>query len=137
MKTEDSFRHRYCESRGLTPERFRGDLLARTLYPPARPLVPLLRLADPEYFQPDLEFIDAVGLMTDLEGFHEALDDYVGHYANRRFLRHRLRLRISARRMWRIARQVLPGPASAGLEQRMRAADSVTPFDRHPPQPRG
>jgi hypothetical protein len=124
-----SFQALYCDRWGVSPDRFRNDLLARTVYPHARLLAPLLRLMT-GHFQADYEFIDDVAHLERVELFHDAMDSYVGHFSNRGFLRRGLRLRISARRMWRIVSEVLPGTPAAGMAIKLEDQGSVTPFLR-------
>jgi hypothetical protein len=132
MKKPSSFQFRYCQRWGVAPGAFRADLLARSLYPHARPLAPLLRRLDSQHFQADYEFIDDVGHLENIESFQDALDGYVGHFSNQTFLRHQLRLRVSVRRMWRIVREILTDEPTAGLARRMEGRGSVTPFERKP-----
>jgi hypothetical protein len=130
----ETFQARYCERRGVNAAGFRDDLLARTLYPHARPLAPLLSLLDAQYFQADREFIADVAELGSIDGFADALDCYVQHFSNRGFLRHQLRLRISARRMWRIVRETFPEGRSAELERKIVGRGSGNPFDGDPRQ---
>ncbi|WP_157772436.1 hypothetical protein [Lacunisphaera limnophila] len=112
----------------MSPADFRADLLTRTLYLPARPLVRLLAWFDSEYFQADYEFIDDVVQLADTAGFRDALDCYAQHFSNRRFLRSRLRLRISARRMWRVVHEIVPSGPSGGAKDGRMDHGSLTPF---------
>lgn len=130
-----SFQALYCSRRGVSPERFRRHVLARSLYPHARLLAPLLAWVD-GHFQADYEFIDDVAHLERVELFHDAMDSYVGHFSNRGFLRRGLRLRISARRLWRLVSEVLPGTPAAGLASKLEKQDSVTPFAGKPIRPK-
>ncbi|AOS45904.1 hypothetical protein Verru16b_02995 [Lacunisphaera limnophila] len=123
-----AFQARYCARWGVSPADFRADLLTRTLYLPARPLVRLLAWFDSEYFQADYEFIDDVVQLADTAGFRDALDCYAQHFSNRRFLRSRLRLRISARRMWRVVHEIVPSGPSGGAKDGRMDHGSLTPF---------
>jgi hypothetical protein len=132
-----TFQALYCARWHVPPARFRADLLSRTLYPHARPFAPAIGWLNRQHFQADFEFVDDVAYLEKVEGFQDALDCYTAHFSNRGFLRAHLRLRISARRMWRIVREILPGTPGASLARRMEARDSVTPFGRKdlPPRP--
>jgi len=132
----NSLQSRYCARHGINPAEFRAKLLARSLYPHARLLAPLLRLLDRQYFQADYEFVDDVAYLEDIERFHDALDSFVGHFSNRGFLRYSLKMRISARRMWRIARENLPGTPSARLEAEVEGSHSITPFSKDSSKPK-
>ncbi len=123
-----SFQSLYCARRGITAAQFRNDLLNRTLYPHARPFAFLLRRMPGPHLQADFEFIDDVAHLENMDGFHDALDGYVGHFSNATFTRRRLRLRISARRMWQVVREILPGRPRKGLDQQMDRHGSGTPF---------
>jgi hypothetical protein len=126
----------YCEREGLSPAAMRDVLLQRTLYPHARLIVGLgLRLV-PRFFRADFEFIDDVGCIRNLQDFSLVLGGYIEHPTNRSFLRRRLRLRISARRMLRIVRAVL-APAGRDAPETRNSRQTLAPFGRSPAGPAG
>ena len=108
-----------CAREGLSPEALPAVLFRRTLYPHARLVAPLVRRLDRRHFLADYEFIEDVGHLRSLADFSLALGSYVEHPANWGFLRRRLRIRVSARRMLLLVRaafappgQVLPPPTT-------------------------
>lgn len=130
MKTEE-FQSWYCEWWSVPPAEFHAIVLRRTLYPQARLLAVLLRHLDRQFFQADHDFIEDVGHIRNAAGFADAVQAYVDHFSNRRFLRHRLRLRVSVRRMWRLVREVMTEDPPSILARKLRAPDSFTPFSVH------
>jgi hypothetical protein len=109
-----TFAEIYGEREGLSPAALRETLLQRTLYPHAR-LIAWLGLRHlPGLFLADREFIEDVCCLRNLQDFSLVLGGFVEHPSNRNFLRRRLRIRISARRMLRIVRAVLT-PAGRGV----------------------
>lgn len=131
----DSFKVRFCERYGVPPAAFGEALLRRALYPHARPLCWFLGMWDRHYFQPDFEFIEDVAHLRSAAYFAEAMDCYINHPYNRRFLRRRLRLRISGRRMWEEVNAIFPIGTRGRLATDLRGAGSVEPFLREPRPP--
>ena len=93
-----SFAERYCSVHRLGNREFIEAVLARSLYPQARLLRPVLRLL-PCYFKPDREFIASVGELRRMRDFDREVFAYVNDPGNRGFLRRVLRLRVSAGRL--------------------------------------
>jgi hypothetical protein len=124
-----TFAEIYGERTGLAPAELNRVLFNRTLYPAARLIAGLVRWLNPRHFIADNEFCEDVGNLRSLEDFSLALGSYIEHPANRGFLRRRLRIRVSARRMLQIVRTVfapngrVTAPSAAG--------DTFEPFD-HP-----
>lgn len=126
-----TFREIYGEREGITAMELNHRLFRLTLYPHARPFVWLLRRLHPRHFVADYEFTEDVGHLRSLEDYTLALGSYLEHPSNHGFLRRRLRIRVSARRMFRIVRSVFPprGPAaSPALSDR----NTFEPFDGPP-----
>ncbi|MDI1248285.1 MAG: hypothetical protein PSV13_05320 [Lacunisphaera sp.] len=124
-----TFAEIYGERTGLAPAELNRVLFLRTLYPAARLIAGLVRWLNPRHFIADYEFCEDVGNLRSLEDFSLALGSYLEHPANRGFLRRRLRIRVSARRMLQIVRTVfapngrVTAPSAAG--------NTFEPFD-HP-----
>ena len=130
METEfRSFMMRYCRTRGVLPAAFANQLLLETLYPHARPLLGLLTQLNPDHFRADYEFIEDVSRMQHHTDFGDAVECYITHPANAGFLRRRLRLRISVRRMLRLANDVFPQELREELRVRLQKKNTLTPFD--------
>jgi hypothetical protein len=108
-----TFSELYCARKRIAPSAASERLFRDALYPHARPFVALFRLVRRRYFQADREFIEDVGYLRSLEDFSLALGCYLEHPDNRGYLRRRLHLRVSARRLLRIVRSVFT-PAAPG-----------------------
>ena len=93
------FSERFCRRTGVTPARWHAVALRRALYPHARLLRPLLAALDPEFFAADRDFISGVGRLTRHSDFVIEAEEFAHHPANQSFLRRRLRLRVSVRRL--------------------------------------
>ena len=63
--------------------------------------LPFLAFFFPHYFDADNELIAAVGLLRTPETLDDEIHCFYDHPANRRFLRRKLHLRISVRRVRR------------------------------------
>ncbi len=93
-------------------EEFASFLFWRCLYRRAVPLVPLLRAMDPDYFAPDRELIARVARVQTMRELGEELRDFSEDSRNRSWLRRFGRVRLSTRRVRRVARAFL---AEAGV----------------------
>lgn len=119
---------------GIIPAAFTTDLLFRTLPPHARPLVGLLGVCDRQYFHADYEFIEDVSHLKSAAGFWAAVESYIQHPSNAWFLRRRLRLRISVRRMLAVVEHVFPEKVSPELAALLAEQGTLPPFT-HLPEP--
>jgi hypothetical protein len=134
METEyRSFLMIYCRAQGVFPADFPTEVLLKTLYPHARPLFGLLTQLNPDFFRPDYEFIEDVSCMQNHRDLSHAVENYVTNPANKGFIRRRLRLRISVRRMLRLVHGVFPQELSREVRDRMQAKNTLTPFDEETP----
>ena len=95
----------YCRQRGLPAAEFERALLRETLPPAARRARFLLALI-PRYFEPDLIFIHHVGRLRRLDDLSYEEIEFRQDRANRSFLRGRLRLRVSTRRLRQVVERV-------------------------------
>lgn len=123
-----SFQARYCERMGVIPAAFPTDLLLKALPPHARTLLGLLGAVDRQHFQADYEFIEDVSQIKRPADFWAAAESYAGHPANSGFLRRRLRLRISVRRMLAIVQHVFPDELPPGLMAMLEEQGTIAPF---------
>ncbi|HVZ64932.1 MAG TPA: hypothetical protein VG936_10200 [Lacunisphaera sp.] len=119
-----TFSELYCARERIAPSDAPERLFRAGLYPHARLFVRLIRLLRRRHFLADHEFIEDVGYLRSLEDFSLALGCYIEHPDNRGFLRRRLRLRVSARRVLRIVRSVFTPAVRAAQSQR----DTFEPF---------
>jgi hypothetical protein len=117
---------RFAERAGLTVEQAELRLFREALYPEARWLGPLLRLRR-GHFDPDWRFVRAAGRATTMDEFQVEVRHYSDDKAHRGWLRGRLRLRVSVRRLRRIARELLPASALARGEARIPATNAALP----------
>lgn len=117
----------YCEREGLSPGELNRTLFLRTLYPQARLFLRFVRWLAPGHFTADHEFCKEVGNLRSLEDFTLVLASYIEHPSNWGFLRRKLRIRVSARRMFRIVRTVFePG---GRVTPPVSARNTFEPFD--------
>jgi hypothetical protein len=104
---ERSFASRYCAKHGLRHSRYEQVVLRHSLHRAAWLLYPLLACR-PSYFATDRELIRIAGGCRTLWDFDTEAKDYSVHPDNRGWLRGTLKLRLSARRLRRLVREVLP-----------------------------
>lgn len=107
-----TFADAYCSSHRVRPEDYEHIVFLRTLHPVARIFRGTLGLI-PRYFAADHSFIRSVGALTRRRDFGLEELDYVHDPANRGFLRRKLRLRVSARRLYALVRAELPHDTGA------------------------
>lgn len=106
-KPLSTLRARVCAARRWSPEEFGRRLFWLCLHRRAVPWVPMLRLLDPEYFAPDFELVArAAGVRTWRE-LREEIRDFTTDSRNAKWLRRQGRVRISTRRLQRLARPYL------------------------------
>lgn len=98
-----TFADLYCARHRLPPAAFTPRVLRHSLRLHARLLRPVLEFAHPGFFDPDIDFVSAVGRLTSLRGFAEERTDFHHHPGNRNALRTFFRLRISSARLRRLA----------------------------------
>ena len=99
-----TFAEIFCAQRCIPPAEYTQRLFRAALYPHARLVAPLLRAVHRRHFVADYEFVEDVGHLTCVADFSLAMGSYIEHPDNRGFLRRRLRLRVSARRMLHLVR---------------------------------
>ncbi|HTZ21581.1 MAG TPA: hypothetical protein VMC06_11935 [Opitutaceae bacterium] len=93
---------------GLHPNQYENTVLRLCLYRKALVLRPLLQCYNRNYFAPDRDFIRRVGKIRRREELTRELDEFYYHPKNRGWLRRRLNLRISCRKLVALAREVMP-----------------------------
>lgn len=97
-----TFAEIFCRRLGIGLARYADAMLLRCLYPWAVPLLPVIRLVAPDYFASDLRLVHAVGRLASPRGLAGELAVFRRDPEQRNFLRRRLRLRISSRRVARL-----------------------------------
>ncbi len=108
-----TFAAKFCRHHGVRPEDFGGAVLRHTLYLPARWAGPLLRLFDRQHFAADLEFIQTLANLTKRSQFLAEARAFNYHPANLGFLRRKLRLRVSVRRLRALFEEVMAPESDA------------------------
>jgi hypothetical protein len=107
-----TFAEKFCAKHCLPLEKYEKIVLSRSLYPAARLLRPVLVLKA-NYFAADHEFVLRVGRLMRLGGFEAEVQDFLYDPNNRGFLRRVLKLRVSARRLRRVVRDLTEqGPSN-------------------------
>ena len=86
--------------------RFVDEMLRRTLYPHALWLLPFAELFRSRFLAPDREIIGDIGYASDMKGVGDVISRMPWYYGRRWGFRRWSRLRISSKRMRRIAREI-------------------------------
>jgi len=102
----------YCEEHRCTLEEFPQCAFRECLHRHARPFAPLLGGFRAKYFAADRGLIIAAGRAAKRSEVRAAIDDYFNEPDNRRWLRARLNMRLSTRRLVGLANRYLPGSGS-------------------------
>lgn len=111
-----TFKQAYCERVGCREQEFRHRLFRKTLYGHARPVALFIRLFRPTFFAMDFELIDSAGNAQSWKDLSNAIEEF--SFSNKLRggpLRRTFRIRISCRRLGRLARRL--------MAQRETAAD--------------
>ena len=105
-----TFAQLYCAQTGCAPHKFRQRIFWRTLHWHAVPLAPLLLISD--YFESDRDLIDACSHATHMQQIHEEIRDHPVNPHHGRWLHRYARVRISTRRLRRLAARYLAKAAT-------------------------
>jgi len=98
-----TFAEAYCLVAGCPESRFARKVFWSCLHGPAIPLVPVITLLQPGYFNVEAQLIAHAGRATSLRLVDEEIRVFRSEFANQRWPRRGLRLRISTRRLRRLA----------------------------------
>jgi hypothetical protein len=101
-----TFAARFCAHQGIPFDQFQEVLLQRTLHRSALQVRTLLNLKR-NFFAPDREFIESVGRASNMRELEAVINDFSDSRTNDGLLRGTLKMRVSARKLRRIARQYL------------------------------
>jgi hypothetical protein len=112
-----TFSELFCERYGVAPERYARVMFRRCMHRRAWLFLPLLWLLPDEYFLADHELIRDVARLTSTRALSDDLADFYSHSSNMRFLRRRLRLRISGRRVSHLVHRVLAGRERTDIQK--------------------
>ena len=114
MVSRSNFAVQFCQRRNLAPERFVEEALAHALYPHAHILYAILVWLHPDFGAADVDFINGVGRLSRLQDFWGEAEEFAHHPRNFGFLRQRLRIRVSARRLRRLMKKTLSVTTTEG-----------------------
>lgn len=98
-----TFKTAYCTAHACPPEHFDRQVFRAVLHRRGLPAAVLVRLVNPGFFQADFELIRAAGEATDSRQLEECLQDYRFDSRNLHWARRRVFLRVSTRRLRRLA----------------------------------
>ncbi len=107
-----TFQELYCAKHGCSPEQFHRRVFRHCLYPHARPIAPLIRLLNYDFFAADRTLLLSVAEAVSMKRVREEVRDYFWDSNNRGWMREALRIRMSGQRLKDLARQYLPESSS-------------------------
>lgn len=99
-----TFKTAYCTAHACPPEHFGRRVFLAALHGRALPAAWVLYLLKPGFFQADFELIRAAGEATDSRQLEEYLQEYRLDSHNLHWARRHAFLRVSTRRLRRLAR---------------------------------
>ena len=102
-----TLREKYCSEYGCDEREFATRVFRRCLHRRLVPFASLVALLRPDYFAPDWELVRRAGAVRSLAELAEEVGDFRNDARNQRGWRARLRMRLSTRRLQRLARQLL------------------------------
>ena len=104
-----TFEQAYCQRHGCSPAQFTEQVFWRCLPPLARLALPsLIAMFNPIYFSPDHELIQAAGRADNMSQIDHQIMEFQDDSRNDDWWRRRARVRISTRRLRRLAHQYFP-----------------------------
>lgn len=102
------FRTAFCEWFNCPPTQFEKKAFWRCLYPHAVPVARLIQLVNPAYFELDLQTLRHIGNASTVAHLLAEVNSFRADYRMRsRFLHDVLRIRISGKRVLRLASKVM------------------------------
>jgi hypothetical protein len=107
-RQRNTFAELYCRANRCLPEDFPTQLFWESLHRHALPFAPFILLFNSKYFDADRKLIDEVSRAEKLDVVWEAVRDFFVNPRHTGWLRRRANIRISGRRLTRIARLYLP-----------------------------
>lgn len=126
-----TFSELYCSRHKISSDRFDSVVLARSLYPHARLVAPVILMLWPRHFAADLDLIRGVGQLRRMRDFSLETLDYSHHPGNQGGLRRAFKLRVSTKRLRRIVAETLHPSGSS----RPDPDGTDVPFSSSPDQP--
>lgn len=101
-----TFKTAYCTSLACPPEQFDQQVFRRILHRRILPAAVVLHAINPHFFQVDFELIRAAGEAADSRQLEEYLQEHRLDSRNLHWARRCAFLRVSTRRLRRLARQI-------------------------------
>ena len=105
---ELTFKEVVCRRHGIAPADFVEFTFDFCLFPYARPAVRVLRALRPSFFASDLKMIESVADISDRKLVQKTLDRHRENFPVRGLLRRHLQLRVSGKKVLRLATKLLP-----------------------------
>ena len=100
----------YCEKHHVRPDQFVASVFWKTLYPHARLWgIPIILLM-PRAFEADRDFIMQVGQVETMDQYVDVEEGFHRWPGCRSFLRGKLRLRVTSRRVRRLVEELIAEP---------------------------
>ena len=106
--SEPTFAECFCAQNQIKPADFARCVLKRSLTPQTRWVRWFLPLIEPAHFTADFDLIYSVGELRRLREFPDEVTRFNAHPANCGWLRRKLGLRVSSRRLRGLVRTTLP-----------------------------
>lgn len=124
-----TFKTAYCIAHRCPPERFGDRVFRTTLHRRTLPVALILRRLKSELFEADFELIRAAGDATDPRQLEEYVQEYRLDSRNLSWARRAALLRISTRRLRRLARSTWTSASGAQASTMLAAAPGSAPSD--------
>ncbi|MBI4659717.1 MAG: hypothetical protein HY735_12825 [Verrucomicrobia bacterium] len=106
-----TFKQAYCEKFHCLEEAYEKEVFWRCLYRHALPFAASIYRKKPEFFREDFDLIREVGNMEDADTFRSEINFYYGrNIRERNWLRRKLCIRLSAKRLMKLKNDVFRTP---------------------------
>ena len=128
---QEFFRDRFCRCFDVPADEFLDRLVERAMSRRARLMLPLATALHPGYLQADHDFADDLGACRSYSELQRSTLNISRYYTEWQFLRWKLGVRMSARRMMKLAAKIygfenrLPGSSAAALQAAISDGDSM------------
>jgi hypothetical protein len=103
-----SFRDRFCEQHGCSPDAFVQKVFWATLYRHAVPFAAIILLLNRDFFSADRALILGVADATTMRRVRDEVREYYWDSTNTGWLRRSANIRVSGQRLKNLARRYLP-----------------------------
>lgn len=113
MSGEQTFRVKFCERFKVADADFREVVFYKSAHLHLYPLLPFIQLLAPHYFDTEHDLIDSLGECTSVRDIRGEADAYIWECMNSGYARKSLRLRLSTKRLIRIAKRVFKRKVAA------------------------